>query len=76
VVAEQRVNSTPLQTFSFGTPFEGFTALRNEFADRNNRRLSFTCPKSCGGAPMTISTTDLLFRSPVSVTKMRLPRYR
>jgi hypothetical protein len=45
VVAEQRVNSGPLQTFSFGTPFEGFMALRNEFADRNNRRLSFTLPK-------------------------------
>lgn len=31
VVAEHRVNETPLQTFSFGSPIEGFLALRDQF---------------------------------------------
>lgn len=45
IVAEHRVNSTPMCAPDYFYPFEKFLAFRNLFADRNEQRLSFTLPK-------------------------------
>ena len=45
IVAEHRVNSTPMCGPDYFYPFEKFLAFRNLFEDRDRQQLSFTLPK-------------------------------